>query len=79
MDLKEVAKLLSDFEKRNNFSASLVIHSDLSGSINDFWEDKTIESFNKIDDCISFLQTTQYKLDDEGYCISPLVKINNQK
>lgn len=66
---------LNEFEVINNFSATLVIHSDGSGSINDFWEDKVIEAFDTIDDCINFLKTTKYKLDDKGYCITPLQKL----
>lgn len=70
--MEEILKLLEEFEKRNNISAFINLHSDGSSSIQEFWKDDILFSGGSIDELRTFLINTQYKLDENGRCISPV-------
>lgn len=75
--MEELLKLINDFEQRNNISTRLELFSDGSGCICEFWEEnERLEGFSNTDELINFLKNTRYKLDEEGSCISPVIRID---
>lgn len=70
--MERTLKLLNNFEKRNNISTTLVIHSDQSGYLDEYWEEETLKSFKTINELEEFLKGTQYEMTDCGICISPV-------
>ena len=75
--MKEILEELNKFEDRNNLSVMMLIHSDGSGSLREFWDAEPLASFKNTDDLKSYLKNTKYKLREDGRCISPVKPICN--
>lgn len=73
--LEETIELLKEFEKINNISATIVICSDGSFGVDEFWEkDNLFDGSHK--QVQIFLKHTKYKLDEEnGRCLNPMQTI----
>ncbi len=69
--MKELISALKQFETRNNISAFILVHSNGSFLLMEFWEEEDLGSFKSIEDLLKFLLETQYELDGRGICISP--------
>ena len=69
--MKNLQKLMEKFEKRNNISTSLILHSDGSGNLVEFWHEDEIKSFSKISELISFLEKGRLKKEN-GRAVSPI-------
>lgn len=69
--MEELLSALKQFEKRNNISTSVIIQSDESFGVVEFWSNEDLGSFDSYDDLIGFLLVTQYELDETGNCIKP--------
>jgi hypothetical protein len=73
--MEELISALKQFETRNNISAFVIVLSDGSFGLAEFWEEEDLGSFKSVEDLLKFLSETQYELDEKGICISPC-KIN---
>lgn len=69
--MKELISALKEFEARNNISASIIVNSDSSFGLMEFWSEEDLGSFDSIEGLLKFLSETQYKLDEKGICLSP--------
>jgi hypothetical protein len=69
--MEELISALKQFETRNNISASIIVNSDWSFGVMEFWEEEDLGSFKSIEDLLKFLSETQYVLDEQGICLSP--------
>jgi len=69
---------MNSFESRNNTSIVLVVCSDGSGEVREFWDSEEIESFKTNKDLSKFLLEATYKLSDNGRCISPMIRTDKQ-
>lgn len=69
--MSSIEQLLTAFEKRNNISVELRIYSDLSGSLNEFWDGEQIFEFQGLTTLELKLTTTNLELDENGLCYSP--------
>jgi hypothetical protein len=69
--MKKLISALKEFETRNNISASIIVQSDGSYGVMEFWKDEDLGSFDSTEDLLKFLSETQYKLDEKGLCLSP--------
>jgi hypothetical protein len=69
--MKELISALKEFEARNNISASIIVQSDGSYGVMEFWTEENLGDFNSADDLLKFLSQTQYVLDEQGICLSP--------
>lgn len=69
--MDNIQKLLKSFERRNNISVELRIYSDLSGSLNEFWDGEQIFEFKGLMTLELKLTTTNLELDENGRCYSP--------
>lgn len=77
--MKELISALKQFEARNNISAFILVHSDGSFGLMEFWEEEDLGSFKSIEELLNFLLGAQYELDGKGICISPCkIKIINK-
>lgn len=63
------------FEQRNNISITLDLCSDGSGLIKEFWNEEVLFRFDTPEDLEVKLKITQYQLDENGYCISPVQEL----
>jgi len=71
---------LKEFEKRNNLSVALELHSDGSSALSDFWNsEETIKEFNTLEDLKSYLDNTSYKLSPAGRCYNPLQEVDEEE
>lgn len=70
--MDEILALMNEFEKRNNFSITLVFCSDGSCNIAEFWTDKVIANFDNIEALKLYLKNVEYEKDKNGICISPV-------
>lgn len=70
-DMKELISALNEFETRNNISASVIVNSDGSCGVVEFWSQEDLGDFNSTEELIKFLLQTQYVLDEKGVCLSP--------
>jgi hypothetical protein len=69
--MEQLIAALKQFEDRNNISASLLIHSDGSCGLMEFWNEEDLGSFDSFEKLLKFLCETQYKLDQMGVCLRP--------
>ena len=63
LELKETLELMKEFEERNNININLIICSDGSFGIDEFWEGDTLFE-GSIKEIHIFLKHTKYKLAD---------------
>lgn len=71
--MKEITMLLEQFERRNNLSTALLVYSDGSSSLSEFWDYDLIVEAITIEEMENFLKNTQLQLDDDGKCLKPFV------
>jgi len=69
--MEQLISALTRFEARNNISAAVIVHSDWSFGLIEFWTNEDLGSFDSFDSLLKFLSETQYELDDRGVCLSP--------
>lgn len=69
--MEEILKLLHQFEERNNLSAFVNIYSDGSFGVQEFWNEDMLFG-GSFEELKTFLNDTQYKLGEDGRCISPV-------
>lgn len=62
---------LKQFEARNNISASVIVNSDGSFGVMEFWTEEELGEFNSTEGLMKFLLQTQYELDEKGVCLRP--------
>ena len=74
--MEELLIAIEAFEKRNNISTKLTLYSDGSSMIQEFWDEEELFEGKSPKELFEFLIKTRYKLDDRGWCVSPVVKIN---
>ncbi|NOQ49707.1 MAG: hypothetical protein GQ553_03470, partial [Nitrosomonadaceae bacterium] len=73
--MDELKQLIKNFEKRNNMSITVTIYGDGSGTVVEFWEEDELKEYSNTKELRSFLQDTQYELDEKGKCISPVTTV----
>lgn len=76
LELKPILKLMKSFEKRNNISITLLLCSDGSFGIEEFWENDMLFE-GDLKQVNVFLEHTKYKLANDGRCLDP-VEIEEQ-
>lgn len=76
--MEKSLQLINLFEKKNNISVTIILCSDGSGTVNEFWNDEELKEFRNIDALHEFLNNTQYKLDSDGICLSPVQEAEQQ-
>lgn len=64
--------LMEVFEKRNNISTTLEIHSDGSGNLREFWDEEIIKEFDSLVNLHIFLSSGVLKLAEDGRSASPI-------
>lgn len=74
--METTLQLLKEFEKRNNISVSLIMHSDGSGMLEEFWDGEELFQFDNYSDLYEKLFTIRYKLAEDGRCLSPVQLVN---
>ena len=74
--MRKILQLIKNFEKRNNISISITIFGDGSAHVDEFWDEERLCSAECEGDLIQFLMNTQYRLDEDGRCFSP-VELNH--
>ena len=70
--MNDLLDLMRAFEERNNISIYFVWCSDGSCSIEEFWTEEVLAECDSIIDVMEFLRNTQYELDSDGRCFSPV-------
>lgn len=75
VDLKQISKLLKEFEKRNNVSVYFTYHSDDSMEICEFWEDTQLLDTKSHTTLIEFLSIAVYEKNSQGYAKKPLKRV----
>ena len=71
---KSMDKLIENiqhFEKRNNVSAIVVVYSDGSNEVKEFWDSENLASFKDMKSLHEFLENATYKMSENGRMISP--------
>lgn len=69
--MKELISALKEFERRNNITAIVIVNSDSSFGLEEFWAQDDLGSFDSFEDLLKFLNETQYVLDENGVCHRP--------
>jgi hypothetical protein len=75
--MKKTLKLINEFEQRNNISIAVLLCSDGSSTVEEFWENEELNNSDTIEELHEFLINTNYKLDEKGLCFSP-VQLKNK-
>ncbi len=70
--MQDLLRLMQDFEKRNNISIAFQLCSDGSCHFEEFWKDEVLIECETIEEAIEFLKSTEYELDENGLCFSPV-------
>ena len=65
--MKELLKLIEDFEIRNNISIGVTLFGDGSGVIEEFWDNEEIKHFNNLSELESFLAEGQLVMVDNSH------------
>lgn len=66
---------LHNFEDRNNISAGYIVYSDGSCSLEEFWSNEILASFENVEEMSDYLSNTSYELDEHGFCILPIKEV----
>jgi hypothetical protein len=74
--MKELILALKAFENRNNITTIVIVNSDSSFGLEEFWAQDDLGSFDTYDELLKFLTETQYALDESGVCIRPCTITN---
>jgi hypothetical protein len=69
--MEQLISALKQFDARNNISASIIVNSDGSCGVMEFWTEEDLGEFKSVESLLKFLYETQYELDAKGICISP--------
>lgn len=69
LDLKQA---MQDFEKRNNISITVNFYSDGAFAVEEFWDNEVLNESETLFNLVNFLKETNYKLAEDGTCISPV-------
>lgn len=64
--MKNILKLMNQFEKRNNISIILCLHTDMSGEIMSLWEEEILFDFVDLDELETLLNETKEELYKRG-------------
>ncbi len=72
MNMQDMIGLMKEFEKRNNISIAFQLCSDGSCHFEEFWKDEILAECETIEQAIEFLKNTEYELDENGLCLSPV-------
>jgi hypothetical protein len=67
----DLLELMNEFELRNNISTTIKIHSDGSGSLEEFWDNEGIISFENSSELRAFLANGKLKMKD-GRSVKPI-------
>ncbi|MGU3377693.1 hypothetical protein [Chryseobacterium sp. M5A1_1a] len=59
-------------------SIAFTMYNDGSYSVNEFWDNKSLDGGNSPEELKQFLSKAQYKLDENGRSYSPCVRIDKQ-
>ena len=59
--MKKLIKALNKFEKRNNVSAAVLVHSDGSNEVKEFWDAENFASLKNEEELIEYLERATYK------------------
>ena len=74
-ELKEIMKNLLEkiksFEDRNNISALVILYSDGSNQVKEFWESSDLSKLDRIDELEQFLDRATYEKADNGRMKTP--------
>lgn len=76
--MEKILGLINSFEERNNLSVSMVIHSDGSGHIMEFWDNEEIFSFDNMHDFEHKASSINLKKDEKGLSLSPIEIIKDE-
>lgn len=71
--MENIIELSKEFEKRNNISITVCIHSDYSGFICEFWDKEEITSFEDLKGLVEFLSNANLRKDKSGRSLSPVI------
>jgi hypothetical protein len=69
--MDQLISVLKQFETRNNISACIIVNSDGSFGVMEFWTEEDLGSFDSAEGLLKFLSQTQYALDEKGLCLNP--------
>ena len=69
--MEQLISALKEFEARNNISVSLIVQSDWSFGLIEFWTQDDLGSFNSLEELLKFLTDAEYELDKYGDCVRP--------
>lgn len=61
------------FEERNNISVAIILCSDGSGSIEEFWHNEELERFESFSELLHILTFVNYQK-SFGLCVYPIVR-----
>lgn len=70
--MEKTLQLIKNFEKRNNISIAVTLYSDGSSMTEEFWEEENLNESSTVEELHTFLKNTQYKIDVDGRCFSPV-------
>jgi len=71
--MKDIIELSKEFEKRNNISITVCIHSDYSGFICEFWDNEEITTFEDLNGLTEFLSNANLRKDRNGRSLTPVI------
>lgn len=74
--MEEILKLMKDFELRNNMSIAFTMYEDGSYSVNEFWDNESLDGGNSPKELAEFLRKAQYEKDENGRSLSPCIRID---
>jgi hypothetical protein len=69
--MDKLISALKKFESRNNITAIVIVNSDCSFGLEEFWAQDDLGSFDSFEELLKFLNETQYVLDEKGVCHRP--------
>lgn len=76
--MEEILLLVNGFEKRNNMSIAFTMYGDGSYSVNEFWDNESLDGGNSVAELKEYLIKATYKKDENERCISPCERIDNK-
>jgi len=69
--MDKLVENIKKFEQRNNVSAMVVIHSDGSNEVKEFWDSENFARFDNIEKLHEYLERATYKMSKNGRMVNP--------
>lgn len=77
--MKELLKKMNEFESRNNLSIDVILFSDGSFSIREYWDEEEFIGGSTTEELMGILDNMNCQRAADGRCIKPIIILKEEQ